>query len=106
MKPLKLAFQPVRKSLFSESSDPHYVGPIRVELAADGIRWWWDTGTDDAGPSDVTHITPAMLVENALLHEVIDIKHEVRCAEAYLQQAKKRIVALDRVRSFKVIPCE
>lgn len=93
---------PVRRELWSESSDPHLCGPLIVELSEEGVRWWWSDGENEA-PADAMRLTPAMLAEGGFVQDVNALRDDVRLATDYLESAKRRVLALDRIRSFKVI---
>lgn len=92
-------FQPVRRKLDSDSSDPHFMGPIVVELAPDGIRWWWDGADGDAEG----HFTPADLVHNAFIQREADLEQAISHARTYLEQAAKLVERLQKFTAFKVI---
>jgi hypothetical protein len=94
-------WKPVRREMFAESSDPHFTGPIIVEFAPDGIRWWW-SGTEENGEPD-GHVTPEMLVENEFLRRGDELDNALRCARAYMAQAAKHLEALQKATSWRLI---
>jgi hypothetical protein len=99
---LKPPRKPITRDMFVDSGDPHLCGPIIVELNDKGIAWWHDVGDPDYR-ADVRVITAEMIVGSCFLTDVDHLRRELDSAGLYLEAAKKRVVALDRIRSFKVI---
>jgi hypothetical protein len=93
-------WQPIRKRVWSESSDPHFTGPIVVEFTKDGIRWWWD-GAESGEPEGV--VTWEDVVANNFLQAKEDVKQDIASARRFLDAADKAITRLRAATSFRVV---
>lgn len=89
-------FAPVQRKAFVDGLDPSLCGYVVFELSPEGLRWWYEESEELA-----VQIPFSSIIGGAFIAEVEELEECVRIATDKLMLAKRRVIAMDRLRSFR-----
>ena len=98
---IKEHWKPIRVEVESDATDPHFCGPMVVEISPEGITWWWAGREHEKEPDG--HLSYGELAVNAFLYQEEEIQEAVDGARAHLALARDLVAKADEQLSFKVL---